>query len=85
MENVQTVTHVKCINDGYLGTNDAKPSLELGKVYTLQEVNQCPLPCGEKHYDVGLTPNVHTVTCYKCHRTLPASGKIHWANSIRFE
>lgn len=76
-------TQLKCINIKPLQGNDIAPRLKLEETYTLVEEYTCK--CEEKHYNVGVTSYVNSVTCYKCREELPHSDVIHWCHSSRFE
>ena len=74
---------VTCSEVAILQGNDVAPPLIKDQEYMVLEEYRCR--CKEIHYNVGLTPTVNQVTCYKCREVLPKAGHIHWCHSSRFQ
>jgi hypothetical protein len=77
------MTILKVINTAPMPGNKIAPPLTLGEAVRFRKMHICK--CGERHYDVGLSSEVNSVTCYKCREELPDGDEIHWAHSSRFE
>lgn len=78
---------LKCINVNPLEGNDVAPPLTLESEYHPVHVHQCPEPCNQVHFDVGLISKHNFVRCHNCQKVLPNSqiGGQHWCHPTRFE